>query len=150
MFCEAVCRHMLSCHPSVYPGCVCLFFIPIMRGSEVSHKSNAPSDVVSLRGAEWSRRRRGASSWGLQNWCDLLALVGVTLKNQNHSASGSATVSPLINLHPPLWAPHSELVVCVRAGRAADSELCWILSECLVHNYIMSDSETGLMEKESY
>lgn len=71
----------------------------------VSHKSSAPSDAVSPQWAEWSRRRRGASSWGLWNWCALLAPVRVTLKNQKHSASGTATVSPLINLNPPLSSP---------------------------------------------
>lgn len=67
----------------------------------VPHKSSAPSDVVSPWGAEWSKRRRSASSWGLQNWCALLVLARVTLKNQKHSASGTVAVSLLINLNPP-------------------------------------------------
>lgn len=33
MFSEAIYRHILRCHPSVYPGCVCLFFILIMHGT---------------------------------------------------------------------------------------------------------------------
>lgn len=95
-------RHMLRRHQSVYPGHVYLFFIPIMHGARF-HTNQVHLQMSCLcRGLSDRRGRAGsaASSWGLWNWCALSVPARVTLKNQNHSASGPVTVPLLINLSP--------------------------------------------------
>lgn len=48
-------RHMLRCYQSVYPGCVCLFFIPIMHGTRF-HTNQVHLQMSFLHGGLSDRR----------------------------------------------------------------------------------------------